>query len=253
LLNRPPVRFGKGATQTVWQAIEAPTGQSYYVRADGTRTVPSPQRDIAEVQTAYEQDGSQHAANRNGPPAVLPAEVASELASIEAMHRSIVSEQPIEQWRFEGVRGRYQALLKRAGDDRAVEEAVRVQLARVTRHEQAAQAARTIRSTLARSHSRDQSVTDVERRLGHAGRSAPRSYHAVGLVKPSSSMVGGRRLYTLIGSDGSTIAFLDVPPGLDLEPLLTHKVGVRGVSHYDEALNARLITVREMESLESRR
>ena len=47
------------------------------------------------------------------------------------------------------VRARYLALLKRAGHDPAVEEAIRVRLARITRHEQAAEAARTIQTILA--------------------------------------------------------------------------------------------------------
>ena len=51
-------------------------------------------------------------------------------------------------------------------------------------------------------------------------------------------MVDGRRLYSLVGPDGLMVAYLDVPPGLDIEPLLTHRVGVRGVTHYNEDLGA---------------
>jgi hypothetical protein len=66
-------------------------------------------------------------------------------------------------------------------------------------------------------------------------------------------MVEGRKLYALIGSDGSTIAFLDIPPGLDPSPLQSRRVGVLGATHYDQDLGTRLITVRDIEAIESRR
>ncbi len=65
--------------------------------------------------------------------------------------------------------------------------------------------------------------------------------------------VDGRKLYALVGKSGSTLAFLDVPPGLEINPMLAHRVGVRGVMHYSEDLSCRLITVREIETVESRR
>jgi hypothetical protein len=252
LLDRAPVTFGKGVSATEWLAIEPPVGAAYYVRAEGTRAVAGIQPAAAEVRTAYDRVDGQRAPDRNSAGPIPPAELTAELASIEAMQREIIS-RPIEQWRFEEVRRRYQALLKRSADDRAAEEAIRIRLLRVTGQEQAAKAAATIQTTLAQSHRRDHLVEDVERRLAGAGRTGPRAYHAVGLLKPSSRMVDGRRLYTLIAADGSTVAFLDMPPGLDPEPLLTRRVGVRGVAHYNEALSARLITVRAMDSLESKR
>ncbi len=66
-------------------------------------------------------------------------------------------------------------------------------------------------------------------------------------------MVDGRRLYSLVGTDGQTVAYLDVPAGLDIEPLVTRRIGVRGVSHYNEDFGARLITVRDVELIETRR
>jgi len=51
----------------------------------------------------------------------------------------------IAQWRFEQVRARYQAILKRACNDSTVEEAISPKGSRgFTRDEQAAEAARTI-------------------------------------------------------------------------------------------------------------
>ena len=66
-------------------------------------------------------------------------------------------------------------------------------------------------------------------------------------------MGDGRKLYILIANDGSTIAYLDVPPGLDIDRLLANRVGVRGTPHFNEDLGARLITVRDIDKLGPRR
>ena len=107
---------------------------------------------------------------------------------------------------IESVRADYQALLKRAGENPAVEEALRDRLSRVTRHEQAARAARTIQTILARSWRRDLQVAQVRQRLAAAEQSRTRTYSAIGFVQPSSRMVEGRKVYALVGSDGSTLA-----------------------------------------------
>jgi hypothetical protein len=188
-----------------------------------------------------------------GSPSSWPAELASELDRIDAMHRAIIAGQPIEDWRFETVRASYQGLLKRGGDRADLEEAIRVRLARVTQHEQAARAARAIESILARSHRRDREVIAVRQRLAQQARSRARAYDAVGFVQPSARKVDGHKVFTLIGRDGTAIAYLDIPPGLNPEPLLARRVGVRGQAHWSEDLGTRLITVRDMESIEPRR
>jgi hypothetical protein len=266
LVDRRPIKLRKETTVTTWRAILPPAGVWQYVRADGTRPIQSHPVRPAEKLASYEPaDGGPSAVERLDPPQAkqsavgeqssehLPADIAPEVARIDAVHRTILSNQPIEQWRFETVRARYQAILKRADANSSVEEAIRRRLERLTRHEQAAEAARTIQTVLARSHRRDGQVAAVERRLANPGPEHARSYSAEGLVKPSSRMVDGRRLYSLIGSDGRPVAYLDVPPGLDIEPLLTRRVGVRGVSHYNEDLGARLITVRDVDLIETRR
>jgi hypothetical protein len=189
------------------------------------------------------------------PPEKLPPAIASEIRSIEAIRRSIMAGGPIEQWQFETVRARYQALLKTGASDPAIEEAIRVCLARVTRHEQAAKAARTIQAILAESHRRDREVAELESRLrsATAGRSRSRAYQAVGFMQPSAQKVEGRKVFVLIGKNGATVAFLDIPPGLDPDPLLARRVGVRGVAHYNEELHSRLITVRDLEAIAPRR
>jgi hypothetical protein len=198
-----------------------------------------------------ERDG--HAGAAAVPTAALPGAVAAEIGRVDATYRAILTAQPIGQWRFETVRAAYQAILKRAGDNPAVEEALRDRLARVTRHEQAAQAARTIESILARSRRRDAEVAQVQQRLAAAEVGHARAYSAIGVVQPSSRMVEGRKLHALIGSNGSTLAYLDIPPGLELDPLMSRRVGVRGATHYNPDLGARLITVRDLEAIESRR
>jgi hypothetical protein len=183
----------------------------------------------------------------------LPPAFAAEIKAADEMCRSIRSNQPIAQWQFEAVRSRYQAILKRPACDLSVEDAVRVRLAKVTRDEQAAQAARTIENILAQSHRRDHDVAAEKRRVATASRSHARAYSARGYVQASAEMIDGRKLYVLIASDGSTVAYLDVPPGLDIGPLLAQRVGVRGDPHFNEDLGARLITVRDVEKIEPRR
>jgi hypothetical protein len=183
----------------------------------------------------------------------LPGNLAAQIKDVDEIHRSMRQSQPIAQWQTATVRSRYQSILKSAGNDAAVEEAIRGRLASVTRDEQAAQAARTIESVLAESHRRDADVAAVKRRIAAAGRSHARGYSAVGYIQPSSEQVSGHKLFLLIGKDGSTIAYLDIPPGLDIEPLLAHRVGVRGEPHFSEDLGSRLITVRDVETLDLRR
>ena len=37
-------------------------------------------------------------------------------------------------------------------------------------------------------------------------------------MQPSSQKIDGRKLFVLIGKNGGTVAYLDIPPGLDPEP-----------------------------------
>jgi hypothetical protein len=183
----------------------------------------------------------------------LPADVAAELKSLDAIQRAMVKSQPIHQWRFEDVRARYQALLKRAGDHTEIEEAIRTRLRGLTQHEEAALAARSFQSILEATRRRDLEIAQVEKKVTSAARAHVRGYNAVGFVQASARSVDGRKLYVLIGKNGSTLAYLDVPPGLEIEPMLARRVGVRGVVHYSEDLNSRLIIVRDVEAFDSRR
>jgi hypothetical protein len=186
-------------------------------------------------------------------PADLPAAIASEIRSIDAMRRAVESGGPIERWRFDGPRAKYEALVKKSLGQPAVENVVRARLARLEQLEQAAKAAATIQAILAQSHRRDREVVALKRRLRTSTARRSRDYQAIGLLQASAQQVDGQKLCVLIGKDGGTVAYLRIPPGLDPDPMLAHKVGVRGVAHYDEDLQSRLITVRTLERIESRR
>jgi hypothetical protein len=179
------------------------------------------------------------------------ATFAAEIKSVDAMHRLIRMNASVARWQFDAIRSRYESLLKRANanGDHAVEELVRARLAQVARDERSAKAARTIENILAQSHRRDREVAAEERRVSAAARSHARAFSARGYVQASTETLDGRKLYILIANDGSTIAYLDVPPGLDIDPLLTKRIGVRGEPHFNEDLGARLITVRDVEKL----
>ena len=137
--------------------------------------------------------------------------------------------------------------------DSASGNAIRAQLDEVARHEAIATDARQIETLLARSRRRDGIVALHERRLADAQKPQARPYNIVGLIQASSRKVGGQKVFALIGRDGSTQAYLDIPPGIDVKGLMTHRVGVRGAVHYDEALRSRVISVREVEALDAER
>jgi hypothetical protein len=257
LVDRPVLKLGQGPHAARWRAIVPPPDFVGYVRADAVRWARStpPDPPIAERRASYEEPirPPRVEDRKAGPPPAMPADITSELQRIDATYRAILASQPMERWRFESVRVDYQALLKRAGDRPEVEEAIRGRLAEVTRNEQVARAARTIESILERSHRRDAQVARMHRRLAESERVRARAYDAVGFVQPSARKVDGRKVFALIGRDGSTIAYLDIPPGLDTQPLLARRVGIRGQAHFSEDLGTRLITVHDMEGIGARR
>ena len=64
-------------------------------------------------------------------------------------------------------------------------------------------------------------------------------------------MLEGRKAYVLIDDTGSTAAYLLMPPGIRVDDYLSSRVGIRGDSRYDAQLKARVITVREVEHVDS--
>jgi hypothetical protein len=253
-LDRAPLEVGRGSSKRVWIAIVPPPQLTCYLRGEGIRTVqpisaaraPDDRPDYVAARFARTDPIDTGLEN-------LPADYAAAIKGVDDTHRSMRLSEPIAQWRTETMRSRYQTILKSASNNPAVEEAIRARLALLTRDDQAAQAARTIESVLAESHRRDGDVALVKRRIAAAGGLHARAYSAVGYIQPSAEEVSGRKLFLLIGKDGSTVAYLDIPPGLDIEPLLAHRVGVRGDPHFNEDLGSRLITVRDVETMDSRR
>jgi hypothetical protein len=248
LVDRDPVTIGRESGATTWLAVVPPAGASCYVRADGLGD--AARRDgVSEVLASYlvPEGGDSKA---SGP---LPSGVAAEIERVDATQRAMLTGQPIDQWRFVAIRADYQAILKRSGDNPAVEDALRGRLARVTRLEQAAAAAREFQQTLERTRRHDADVARLEQRLAAVDRYRTITYHAIGFVQPSSRLLDGKKLHVLIGRDGRTIAYLDVAPGLDIETIGTRRVGVRGAVHYNQELGTRLITVRDLEPVGPRR
>ncbi len=251
LVDVPPLRTGRGPSATTWLAIVPPAGASCHVRAEALK--PQPRRPAgSEIRAAYlvPQGEMERQAKQLEP---LPPDARAEINRLDRMHRSILVDQPMDRWNLQPVRAGYQEILTRWHDQPAVEEALRTRLARVTRHEQASSAAREFQAVLARSHRRDAQVALLERRLAELDLKRTVSYAAVGTVQPSARTVDGHQLHVLVGRQGQTIAYLDMPPGLDVDALGTKRVGVRGTIHYRQDLGTRLITVRDVETVGTRR
>ena len=162
LVDRPPLTFGQGPKTSRWLAIVPPADQvfTFALRASAVRTTPTPPvPQAAEARALYEKPMPPKAAgqqsSQTSAPSSWPSGVSAELQRIDGIYQVIIASQPIEQWRFETVRAGYQDLLKRAGDQLDLEEALRTRLNRLTQYEQAAKSARTIESILAKSHRRD--------------------------------------------------------------------------------------------------
>ncbi len=181
-------------------------------------------------------------------PGEVPAEIADEVKQIEIEHRTMLSG-AVESWRLDPVRHRYEFLLKRAVSP-AAKHAIERRLVTLARHEEMVRSSRRFEMVLQASRRRDKQVAATRRVLTELEKPQRRPYVAQGLIQPSSRQVDGHRVFALIGPEGRPVAYLDVPPGLDARPVLSKRVGVRGSIHYDETLGAKLIAVRDIESLE---
>jgi len=176
-----------------------------------------------------------------------------DLKRIDGMILAITTDRPIERWDFQTVREECQALLDRAKGESELEGALRGRLAEIDGYERAAETARRFVSIIGESRARDERVARVSRALEIAASERRRAYDAVGFAQPSARQINGRRVYALIGREGSAVAYLEIPPGLDPDPLMSRRVGVRGRARFDGELGARVIAVSDMEALEPRR
>ena len=241
LLDLPTLTTGSGRSTRLWRAIATPANEVRYVRAEGIRLLEAPTPPTAEeTRVSFNPPGQS--------PAAPPGESGAAIARIEAAHRAEIR-RPVDQWRLGPIRAQYQALLKQSPDP-ATAQAVRERLEIVARHEEMAEAAREIETILQKSRRRDQVVARVKNRLASAEHRERRPFAAEGMVQSSSRQVNGKRGLALIGPEGAALCFLEIPDGLDAQPMLGRTVGVRGELHYSDELRARLIKVRSMEPLD---
>jgi len=246
LLDRRPLTIRQGARARTWRAIAAPKAESRYVRADGVdRGEPplaaeplSPRLRLAARATVDPE--------LSAPPAPS-AELATALEGIEDRHRRAVRG-PLESWQLGPVRDAYRELLRRQSGP-AARAAVQARLDQVDRQLRLAAEARSFLAVVDLSRRRDTQLAEIPAGDESSSRPKRETYDARGLLQPSSREAGGQRLFALIGADGATIAYLDIPPGLDPTPLVGHRVGVRGAIHFDEELNARLFAVKDLDDL----
>jgi hypothetical protein len=255
LLKYAPLVVGQGTQRRTWRAIEPPRGDVRYIPSAGVRITtrrqtpqetqpPLAPAPTAEIQAAYAPPQAQ--AERPVAP-----DIADAIARIESIHQAALRT-PVEQWRLEEVRQHYETLLKSVTDS-AAGSAIRARLDELARQDAVARDARQIETLLSRSRRRDATVALGKRRLADVQKPQARAYDIEGLIQASSRKVEGRRMFALIGRDGATQAYLDIPPGIDVRGFMTHRVGVRGAVNYNAALRARVISVREIEALDAER
>jgi hypothetical protein len=178
----------------------------------------------------------------------FPYAIALQVARVEGMHREIVS-RPLESWNLEPVRQGYEALLNKGLDPRT-EQVLKARLERIQKQAELAASARKVQALLDQQRHYDDEVAQVRRTLAALDSSSRRTFIAEGRIQVSSHQVEGRRIFALISQQGNPIAYLDIPPGIDLTRYSSRRVGVRGLACYNEDLDNRLITVRELELLE---
>ena len=245
LLSRPALRLpGPSGTTIVWLAIAPPEASVRYVLADGVQ-VARPDSSTGETPREIRAGFQEEAPDGTD---ALPPGLAADVARVEAEHKAAISG-PVDTWRLEPVKGRLQFLLEKATTP-AARRAIQARILVVERHDAIARSARSFRAVLESSRRRDQRAAGAARALAAVDLPEQEPYAIQGLLQPSSRQVEGRRVFALIGSQGAPIAYLDVPAGLDVRPMLAKQVGVHGATRYSETLRARLITVRDVEPLE---
>ena len=247
LLDQPPLVLGRGQRKQTWRAIAPLPGENRRIRLDGVIWLP---KGKARTTDASEAPAETRAAfvSEATPAQNLPPEIAGEVARIESSHRAILLGS-VEQWQLSPIVDRYEALLKRTTDPDAI-AAIKDRIKVASKHQETADSVRKLDAILARSRRRDAILASEMRKLAKAAGPRHKPYAAEGMVQASSRQVDGQRVYALIGSEGTTVAYLNIPAGLDPAPFVTRRVGVRGSTRYDEELRARLIAVQDLDPLD---
>ncbi len=115
------------------------------------------------------------------------------------------------------------------GTDAASRQAIQARLDLVARHEAAANSARNIEVGLGEEpQPRPQAGGSTSGASPPAETPQHRPYDAKGMIQPSSHKVDGQKVFALIGPQGTAVAYLNIPAGLDPSQLTARNVGVRG-------------------------
>ena len=270
VLDRRPLVVRRRGSEETWIAIAPPSQESRFVRADAIEEEPpasdeeaAPRRDRLAARKTTDPEPLANP-KRIGPitpeflavPALEPSEgvtgeAALELSKIVDRHRNELRKS-MDQWDLGSVEASYQALAKRgaeAVDKRAIERRLDV----LRRQKTAADSAAKIAKLLGRSRARDGNIAKARRGVDTPVAAIQGDYDASGLLQTTSRMVEGRKVLVLLGDDGGIAAYLTIPPGLSVEPLLSHRVGVRGEGRFDETLGRKVIQVQDIERLDVKR
>ncbi len=251
-IDHPDLIVLVGGKSQTWRAIEATNDDVRYLEADGLETIkpqPPPVATGADIANRPERRARYEPATDD---ANLPPEVNAELVSIDAMGRSIRAAS-VETWNLDPVRGRYDSLLRQFGTNPKVLATVEPKLDQVRREMELAKSAQAFAQLLKAGDQRDAAIAHTQQTVALAQSSSDRGYDAQGLLQPSSRRYQGKKVLALVGPEGRTTSYLEVPPGIPINQYLTQKVGVRGVVHFDEGLGARLISVRDLELIVPKR
>jgi hypothetical protein len=265
LADYPALTLVQGRTRRTWQAIEPTAGEVRYVRQDGVELTGASAQAREEVESEAPPNrprrmsrvsrtlgavdpGLLVVGSTGGEPTLSP-QLAATLNHVETTHRAALR-MPVDEWDLAGVRQQYERLLE-SETDAAGRTAIRARLAQLDRQEAAAKAARSLRDLLTKSRRLDLNAARKPTGQGNSTKAEDSPFDAVGLLQRSSKQVDGQKVFALIDREGKTTAYLSVPPGLDTNPLVTRRVGIRGRTRFNEALNTYLIQVTQIEPLNS--
>ena len=269
LLDRPPLILRQGEERRVWYAIKPPASEVRYIQAGGVVW-----SDPAELGPEGDQNdaglrfdfvtrssgiGQMEPPQRLDPEFIavgplarevgLAPEFEAKLGRVEQSHRSELL-RPIESWNLDAIEAEYIKLLNQSSTGNE-KQAVELRLAQLRRQVHSATTARSLREMIAGSRQRDLEIYKIRDRLGKIADGAETPYDAEGLLQSSSTMLEGRKALVLINDVGKTDAYLHLPPGLRKEDYVSARVGIRGDSRYDTRLKARVITVNEIDRLDT--
>lgn len=271
LLDRRPLVERRSGEVKTWIAIAPPREEVRFVRPDALDDRPDesddeqadPRRDRL---TRLQRPDAEAAAVPERPKvavgpidpgffAVAPdgdeglsQDAADALRGLQERHRQELRK-PVATWNLKPIRSAYEQLARRF-DGAAERRAIDDRIGRIDRQMRAGQAAARMEALLSRSRARDGGLAEARRGIDENGQKGANVYDANGLLQATSRMVDGRRVHALIGDDGAVVAYLMIPPGLAVKPLVSHRVGVRGIGRYEESLRARLIQVQDLERLD---